>query len=442
MITENNQNIDTNNKADCMILNLWYSLNYGAGLTCYGTLCLMNGLGLNAKVINFVPQNFKNRFSGSFSEKFGNKYLNLTNPCVDYFDLAELNNNCNTFITGSDQVWGAFIRNNHNLNSTLSTYMLDFVEGRNKKLSYAASFGVTSLENHQRETVRLMKYFLPQFDCISVREDEGKTLLKNDFNLDAEQHIDGAFHIPKDKLEEMAAQYPNKNGDYMALFSLPYFKDKSKYSEIINRLGKQLNLPVNEWEFDITKDIEEWLSFIKNAKFVITDSFHGVVFSIIFNIPFVQIINAVETQSRFETLFRSLGIKNNSIKQNNENIDWDNIIAEYDWSSINAKIKSECKRAEEWMHAALNTPVKNRPDDTLNYLIAKDGMTAPVGDMPDNIASLNKDIKLLAQKEKIFRKYYRYKILSKILLGKKREHYKQKRGKYKSYVRRIRKLAR
>ena len=420
------------NKADCMIINFWYALNYGASLTCYGTLCLTEKLGLNTKVINFVPEIFRKKYPESFSEKFANKYLNLTNPCHNYYDLLKLNKECNIFISGSDQIWNENIAKSHGC--TLSTYMLDFVESGNKKLSYAASIGHSSFEDYTPEYLRLMRHFLPQFDSISVREHAVKTLLKNNFNIDSELLIDGAFHIPKDKLEEMAAQYPNKNGEYIALFMLGKFKNK----KIIDKIAKLLNLPIKKWEFKENKDVEEWLSFIKNAKFVITNSFHGTSFSIIFNIPFVQIPDFLNTQSRFQTLFKILDIKSKPIKPNAADIGKDDLCLNYDWNSINSKITEECQRAEEWMRAALNTPVKKRHDDTLNYLIAKDGMTSSGS---DNIASLNKDIRLLAQKEKIFRKYYRYKILSKILFGKKRKHYKQKRSKYKSYVRRIRELA-
>ena len=430
-----NKKLVLDDKADCMIINLWYSVNYGAALTCYGVKCLFEKLGLKAKVINFVPDDFKEKYNNSFSQRFAKKYLDLTKPCNTVQDLMSLNKKCNLFVAGSDQIWGSFINNKEHKPFLKSVYMLDFVNSRNKKITYAASFGNASLEKHSNSHVKLMRYFLPQFDFLSVREDEGVEILQNEFGLNSVQLIDGAFHIPKEKLEEMTSGYENKNGDYIACFRLHFAKEKylEKYDEIVENVSKQLNLSVKEFETKRIQDVEEWLSFIKNSKFVISDSFHAIVFSIIFNVPFMWFNTTPTTASRMESLFRHLGITNNCITRFDVDFDVQKIISDFDWASINKKIEEEVLRAESVTKQAVEMPKKpvNSEYDGLNSLLA--GMEL------ENEA-LKEDVALLADKSKIFRRYYKYKLLSAITFGKVQKRNKEKKYKMKEMVSRIRNL--
>ena len=176
--------------------------------------------------------------------------------------------------------------------------------------------------------------------------------------------------------------------------------------------------------FNPSVTIEEWLAFIKNAEFVITDSYHAVVFSIIFNRPFVQVKNA-QTQSRFESLFRLLEIDNNSIGKD-DIVDLDKILAPKNWEKINNILSQERIKAETWLKNAINQPKQlNSQNDFFNYFISKTSMQNEL---------TKKKLYVLANKRKILLKYYKYKILSKILIGKKRNLYKKKKNNYKTLV--------
>ncbi len=423
-----NKKIVLYDKADCMIINLWFSLNYGAVLTCFGVKCLCEKLGLNAKVINFTPVKTK-EYKGGFSEKFADKYLNLTNPIETFEDLKKLNDNCNTFIAGSDQIWGPFIEGiSRYWTLAHSAFMLDFVDNKNKKISYGASLGVADIKSYSLSYLNKMKYYLPQFDFISVRENEGKQLLKDYFNIESEQLIDGAFLIPKEKLYEMTEEYENKDGEYIAYFCLPYYHNEDIFKTKVDLISRKLNLPVKEWKFDRTADVEKWLAFIKNARFVISDSFHCCVFSIIFNVPFVQIINAVNSQSRFESVFRMLGIENNSIPPYISGEELNKTDFNFDWEKINKNIEKAVDKAEKWMINAINSSKKQTMPAGLNDILQ------------DSRAENLELIYLLADRNKIFAKYYWYKIRSSIPFGKKRIKYRLLVIKYKDYVKKIRNL--
>ena len=134
-LRENLEKINSN-KCDCMIINFWYASNYGASLTCLGVQSLVEKLGKTAKIINYIPEFSKILlYEKSFSKSFANKYLNLTTPCKTYTDFINLNKDCTTFITGSDQVFAPEIIRKHHTNLAKSIFLLDFVSNNNRKLS-------------------------------------------------------------------------------------------------------------------------------------------------------------------------------------------------------------------------------------------------------------------------------------------------------------------
>lgn len=392
-------------KADCMILNFWHAINYGAILTCYGVQCLAEKLGLNTKVINYLTT-YKKDYPNSFTEKFANKYLNLTKPINYVEDFINLNNKCSTFIVGSDQVWSPALTKELSDNVNETIYLLDFVKQGHKKLSYSASFGSAEF-NVPIEVETIYKHYLKQFDSISVREDDGVEILNNLGIPNATQLIDGAFLIPKEKLEEMTAKYRNKE-KYIAHFTLPCFKDKIWYKTLLSLTESSMHTPIKPFVFDKTTPVEEWLGYLKNSELIITDSYHAIVFAIIFNKPFVQIKNA-SSQNRFESLFRNLGIEDNSIGEY-DRIDYNKIFIPRDWENINKKIEEEVQKAELWLKSAIDKETKDNSEyDLQNFLLTKQYL---------NNLETKKHLQLLRDKDKLLFKFYQYKLLNTLTGGK------------------------
>ena len=422
--------LEKKNFCDCMVLNLWPAVNYGAMLTCFGLQCLLEDMGLNVRIINYIFDIKQNKnYSKSFAKPFADKYLKLTKPIKTHDDFCALNDICSTFIVGSDQVWRRRIMNSHHSGTTSTTYLLDFVKSGNKKLSYAGSFGsgLTDVTDEEKE---LFKYFLSQFDDISVREEDAANIIDS-FGLDNTLLIDGAFLIPHKVLDEMTKDYQSDE-KYVAFFTLPYFKKSGIQKEIAQKIADEKGLPLKEMIFDSKISMEQWLSYLKNAQFVVSDSYHATVMSIIFNVPFVQVVNAKLTQSRFETLFNLLGLENNSIDiENSEEIDFSKLFAPIDWDKVNKKIEKEVGRSRDWLEKAFKKDVKpvNKTIDAINKIIAEREILK---------GKYAKDVKLCANSGYIFRKYYKYKLLSKLTFGKKRKYYKSRRDAFKKHVRFIR----
>lgn len=462
----------SNNECDCMILNFWPVANYGAILTCYGVQCLMEKLGKKAKVIKyFCRYPLKEDYSNSFTEKFAEENFNLTDEICTYEDFIELNNYADIFITGSDQVWNPNISGNHHMNMTDSLYLLDFVKNNKIKLSYSASFG-TDYFNGTEQDRKNFKHFLSRFDGISVREDSGVEIVKNDFNQDAVQLIDGAFLIPKEKLDAFTSE-SKSDEKYIGCYVLPYYIDHDWYKKELEKISKHLNLPIKYLDFNLSTSVEDWLSFIKNAEFIITDSFHAIVFSIIFNRPFIQVKNAM-TQSRFESLYRLLGIKNPFMSTDHE-FSAKDIENDFNWDDINKKIKSEVKRSENWVKNVINIKKEadSQKDDFVDSMITysrlkeeelnkkisahenkeknlineiadhkckEQSLTAKINDYQQKERGLIEKINLLKNKDKIYREYYRTRLCANLTFGEKKEHYLAKKRAYKSKMLKIKEI--
>ena len=417
------------NKADCMVLNLWSCVNYGASLTCYGVQCLLEKLGYNTKIINYVPKIWL-KYQDSFAETFAKKYLNLTKPVLSYNDFIDLNKHCPNFVVGSDQVFNGNIMQSHSSKVDNSIWLLDFVSAENKKISYSASFGFSEMIFAQ-EMQSKMQYYFPQFDSISVREDDGVNLLKKHFDIDSIQLIDGAFHIPQEKLDEMTKDYPKKD-DYIACFMLPYYSKNTWYKELLPKIQAKYNCPIKYFDFKANLSVEEWLAFIKNSKFVVTDSYHSTVFSIIFEKDFIHIKKA-KTQSRFDSLFRLLELDCISIDENTQNIDVDVLTAHKDFSNAKRIIANEVTKAENWIKASLEKSKSLNPQ----YIIPNEVIQT----QRYKINDLEKKIQLLSQKDEIKKRYYLAKVLCKLTFGKKRKKYKEIRNKLKPIYSELRKFS-
>ncbi len=151
--------MEQNNQCDVMILNFWSVGNYGAFLTCWGVQALAESLGLNVKVIKYIPSTKKTMYETSFPKTAGEKYLNLTEEVNDYTDFINLNNSCKIFISGSDQIFNYGIDKSLTPDLTPFIFLLDFVKSSAKKLTYAGSFGYETFSSGGGLT-RLQKLIL------------------------------------------------------------------------------------------------------------------------------------------------------------------------------------------------------------------------------------------------------------------------------------------
>lgn len=215
------------------------------------------------------------------------------------------------FIVGSDQVWRKAF------SPFLPNYFLDFTENADvRRVAYGVSFGRKEMDVNQDELPFYSK-LASRFDAISVREEDGKEICKKQLNSNASLAIDPTLLIDHSQYLDLIVDEKchDKSNRYAAVYVLDRNKQKEKDIKLFcNQNGltpKYIGYPSTKG----FQSVESWLSDIANSQYVITDSYHGTIFSIIFRKPFTSICNPSRGASRFVTLLTSVGLENRLINE-------------------------------------------------------------------------------------------------------------------------------
>ena len=252
-------------------------------------------------------------------EAFVEQYITVTPP-VWSADKRELEGmRFDAYVVGSDQVWRP------RYSPFLPNYFLDFVKTEDiKRIAYAASFGTDEWELTSDETVECGK-LLQRFDAVSVREDSGVVLCRKYFGVDAVRMPDPTLLLTHEDYEAIV-EYEQKQHKPDCL--LVYMLDKSQEKlAVVRQVARYLQLPINEVmpreNFSevgkrqladcVYPSVGDWLCGFQDAAFVVTDSFHGTVFSLLFNKPFIVMGNVQRGMSRFRFLLGTLGLENRMV---------------------------------------------------------------------------------------------------------------------------------
>ena len=202
-------------------------------------------------------------------------------------------------IVGSDQVWRPDFAKKYGFN-----YFLDFVPQGVKQASYAASFGLSDWGYNSEETQRIAG-LLSKFVAVSVREDEAVELCKDNLDIEVEHMLDPTLLLSNTYYDKIAS-CRKINEPYTFVYWLGSEEEKQK---AIREFGNQTKIVEISLRGNTQLDsIENWLSYIKYADNVITDSFHGLAFSILFNKQFYIQSNSSGGNGRVRSLLEMLEI--------------------------------------------------------------------------------------------------------------------------------------
>ncbi len=226
---------------------------------------------------------------------------------------------CDAYIVGSDQVWRPCY--NHEP-SQLEAMFGGFVPEGKPIIAYAASLGADKWEMTVEQT-EMASRLVKRFSAISVRENDAVNLLKEKFGIDSVSVLDPTLLLgAKDYEKLFTIKQPQAHT--LAAYILDSTDEKiTKIKEIAQRLGLRLQM-VGEPDPDGVKpSIEIWLAGIASSDYVVTDSFHGTVFSIIFHRPFTILKNERRGSSRINSLLDNLNLTDRiSPKADEQPIDW------------------------------------------------------------------------------------------------------------------------
>lgn len=358
------------------ILTLPIKTNYGGILQAYALLTFLKKEGYDAWFIkrrwNSERQSLSHRISKKLYHAlvirkfnlFINKYIQPHTEVIDTRKKINslINKDFNAFIVGSDQIWRIRYVKGADYN-----YFLDFTESNDvKRIAYAASFGVDYWDDlHPEESLPIVKNLLQKFNAVSVREDTGVELCKSLFGINA-QHVldptlllDKEYYISKFKLNI-------KQKKIIAVYILDMNNEKM---QIIQAISQKMSLPVRYinksscvFRKFLPKSMKEiqkpgvknWITAIGESSFIITDSFHGTAFSIIFEKQFIAIGNIERGLTRFQSLLNLFELNERLILRQ-ETLDTATIIANtINYSRVNTIKKKKQQDAIKFIKQALS----------------------------------------------------------------------------------------
>lgn len=357
------------------LLSPHYAFNYGAVLQAFALKEYLRSLGHDAIILNrrpayqcAIPSLF-GRIARKIEEftkrnsfiKFEKEHLQPQTSLVIFQNDWE-NIDINTFdavIVGSDQVW----RDDYAFNAFGFNLFLDFVGNGIKKISYAPSLGKGSW-NSSAENTEKVKTLLHLFDAISVRELNSIAVLKDKFDVSAQVVVDPTLLLTaNDYIEKLKIKKSKQN--HIATYILDYDDNfKRKIDMLSNDLGlnhKDIivrspkgNVRVMMNRFRVMDSVEDWITNIANSKYVITNSFHGMVFSIIFRKQFLVVMNTERGAERFNSLLQIFGLEDRLINSTEKNYSR-HFNKQIDYNSIEPLIEKWRNHSKDYINRSLTT---------------------------------------------------------------------------------------
>jgi nitroreductase len=367
---------------DVGILGWWYGKNYGSILTYYGLNRAIRSLGHSVLMVHEALGYNSYRVAWSddiLSMQFARRVGYEFTEQMDFSKLPLLNEQVGTFVVGSDQLW------NPRIGRVNDDLFLDFVGPANRRVAYATSFGNRGTDKFKPEFVEKHAQNLGRFEAISVREAYAVKTARDVFGVEAVQTVDPVFLLPSSEYDSLAEQATvTVEGDYLAVFYLDPTPEKRRVAEAIaDKLGlaKIVVIPNpdngrqhaaelfagSRFEILAEDSPENFLRTYRSARYVVTDSFHGTAFAVIFGKPFSSIYNTRRGADRFKSLMAALGFgetrrvfETDTPEKIGEN---HNVSFDVDFSSANRHIETERKASLRWLQAALapqpEQPVRN-----------------------------------------------------------------------------------
>lgn len=251
------------------------------------------------------------------------------------------------YIVGSDQVWRKAYC------PSILDYFLSSVPDAVPKISYAASFGKDDISEYSEKEIKTAAELIKRFKAVSVREESGVDICKEKFGVNATKVLDPTLLLDSNEYLELLTNYEGRiDGHYLGVYILDDNEDKQR---IIKKASIEHNLPINIINVGQSNShryrypsIEEWIANIAFSDFVITDSFHGMVFSILFEKQFLIVNNKTRGSARFESLLSQLGISGRVIS------DYVSVPkSEIDYDVVNRRLQTARQESLGWLHSQL-----------------------------------------------------------------------------------------
>jgi len=344
------------------LLTYHHSANIGAMMQTYATCRALKELGHEVVIVDIrQPERQHHGIKKIVSTVFLGKHLydleyfeHVFYPAMTrrYYNLEDLRNNppqVDCLLVGSDQTW-----NPDKSKEVSMAYFLDFGDEKLKRISYASSFGAAIWERSE-EMTKMVNEALHRFDFISVREKSGLKICNQTFGLNSQLVLDPTL---------LFEGYPEITGaikqrDELLCYKLTrnndFFNNINNVKRLINLPVRLLNnpTPVRGLRYTYPPSVKEWVQRIGGARFILTDSFHGVAFSLNYQRQFVVIRNHTIRDARFVELLEAVGLEDrifDSVEDLSKADGWKEPI---NYSDVNARLNKMRESSWNYLKQAL-----------------------------------------------------------------------------------------
>lgn len=297
----------------------------------------------------FIARNIE---TGSFMETAGTRR-----------GKARLARRFRTFVVGSDQVWRAAY-------ADIPAQFLDVLEqvqgDRPRRISFAASFGIDDISEYSADDRSRAAALIRRFDAVSVREKSGVRICHDEFGVRAEHHVDPTMLLTAEHYRKLVSHAGGAMSPATGRLLTYRLDANDEVRRVEGVISERLGLPPLEFltpsppshrayaakpaDF-VRPSVEHWLACFASADFVVTDSFHGCVFSILFNRPFVVYANAERGAARFDSLLGVFGLEHHRVGAERSPID--ERVFTPDWTRVNRVLDTERARGLSYLRANL-----------------------------------------------------------------------------------------
>lgn len=358
-------------KFDIALTGCWTVKNYGGELTYFALYNVLKDLNYTTIMVERrkdipgydVPK-------PSLFNVNPYPFYDISRIHKNIVDQKELNARINTFILGSDQVWNyEFMEED-----AVKSYTLDYVADYRKKISYATSFGKVDFTGNE-EQKRDLKKLIKEIDHLSVREKSGVKIIEDEFEEHAEWVLDPVFLCKKKNYDRLLN---NANvcvdGQYIFTYFMHLNDSKLGIEQFASKLGmglintvdagkvfkKSINKVPENWNYpyEYNCKLENWLYYLVNSSYIITDSFHATCLAIIFKKPFVFIRGHLTDDvegGRLTTILEVLGLEERISDTVQNALKIDRYFTEIDYESVYERLNPEIERSYNWLKKALES---------------------------------------------------------------------------------------
>lgn len=302
-------------------------------------------MAMNSKLIHFMlccyfaPHRFATYGRKKKFDAFKEKFLKCTRRYNSFEELAADAPVADAYFAGSDQIWNSNLPNGKD-----PGYFLQFGKENTKRIAYAASFGIPEIQPEHRP---LMSKWLEKFDAISVREKSALNILDT-LNAKGINVVDPVFLLTKEQWSKFAGEQRMIKEKYILVYDLDLSNEDLKIeAKRLNALYGYRIVAVNglakcpyAHKSINNAGPQEFLNLIKNAEFVISNSFHATSFCVIFNKRFATFYKH-KNISRMADLLECVGLKDSLNAQEPK--------YEYNWDKVNEKLVEMCALSYDYI---------------------------------------------------------------------------------------------